>query len=59
MILLLSPLVVCIVGLLMYALASNPKLVRIGEIMFAVGLFWLVAELGPALGLGAGPTLHR
>ena len=34
----LLPLLVCIVGLLMYALATNPKLVEIGRIMFWVGL---------------------
>jgi hypothetical protein len=42
MIVLAAPAVVCIVGALMYALAANPKLVRMGEIAFAVGLFWLV-----------------
>lgn len=31
-------LLVCIIGLLMYALSANPKLVRVGEIMFAFGL---------------------
>ena len=31
-------LLVAIIGLLMYALAGNPKLVRVGEIMFAAGL---------------------
>ena len=31
-------LLVAIVGLLMYALAANPKLVRVGEIMFFCGL---------------------
>jgi Na+/phosphate symporter len=37
MIIYLSPLV-ALIGLLMYGFASNPKLVRIGEIMFACGL---------------------
>jgi hypothetical protein len=32
------PLLVCLVGVLMYALAANPKLVRIGEILFFCGL---------------------
>lgn len=36
------PLLVLVVGVLMYALAANPKLAEIGRIMFAVGLFWLV-----------------
>jgi hypothetical protein len=31
-------LLVCIIGLLMYALSANPKLVRVGEIMFAAGI---------------------
>jgi Na+/phosphate symporter len=31
-------LLVCIVGLLMYALATNPKVNEIGKIMFWVGL---------------------
>lgn len=31
-------LLVCVIGLLMYALSANPKLVRVGEIMFAAGL---------------------
>ena len=32
------PALVCLAGLLIYALATNPKLVRIGEIMFFCGL---------------------
>lgn len=31
-------LLVAIVGVLMFAISANPKLVRIGEIMFACGL---------------------
>lgn len=31
-------LLVCIVGLLMYALSANPKIVEIGKIMFFCGL---------------------
>lgn len=31
-------LLVAIIGLLMYALSANPKVVRIGEIMFFDGL---------------------
>jgi len=31
-------LLVALVGVLMFALSANPKLVRIGEIMFACGL---------------------
>jgi hypothetical protein len=43
----LIPLLVALIGLLMYALASNPKLVRIGEIMFFAGLFVFLFQLGP------------
>jgi hypothetical protein len=32
------PLLICVIGLLMYALSANPKLVTIGEDMFWVGL---------------------
>jgi hypothetical protein len=31
-------LLICVIGLLMYALASNPKLVEVGRMMFWVGL---------------------
>jgi hypothetical protein len=34
--------IVCIVGLLMYVLASNPKVVEIGRIMFWTGLLSLL-----------------
>lgn len=46
-----SPLV-CIIGLLCYALATNPKVVEIGRIMFAMGL------LATLLLLGAGHVIH-
>lgn len=42
-------LLVALIGLLMFALCANPKLVRIGEILFAAGVlaFLLSAhELG-------------
>ena len=32
------PLLIAVIGLLMYALCLNPKLVEIGRIMFWVGL---------------------
>jgi Na+/phosphate symporter len=35
-------LIVLIVGLLMYALATNPKIQEIGRIMFAFGLLALL-----------------
>jgi hypothetical protein len=46
MAILLVPALFAIVGLLMYALAANPKLCEIGRIMFLCGLFvalWSVA----------------
>lgn len=42
MIITLVPLLVAIIGLLMYVLASNAKLVEIGRILLFVGLLWLV-----------------
>lgn len=40
------PLLVSVVGVLMYALAANPKLAEIGRLSFAVGLlaFLLVSD---------------
>jgi len=38
----LFPLLVAVIGLLMYALSSNPKLVQIGYALFCVGAFWTV-----------------
>jgi hypothetical protein len=43
------PLVVALVGLLMYALSSNPRLVEIGRIAFACGLLALLLGVGPVL----------
>lgn len=34
--------VVLFVGLLMWAISANPKVQRIGEWMFVIGLFWTV-----------------
>jgi positive regulator of sigma E activity len=36
------PLIVLILGALMYALAANPKLQEMGRLLFFVGAFWLV-----------------
>jgi len=36
------PIIVAFVGLLMYGFCTNAKLGRIGEILFFVGVFWLV-----------------
>jgi hypothetical protein len=45
---LVLPLLICLVGLLMYALSANPKLAEIGRMMFWVGLlaFLLAAPSG-------------
>jgi hypothetical protein len=39
----LVPFLVFIVGALVYALASNGKVARLGELAAFCGLFWLVA----------------
>ncbi len=41
----LVPVLVALVGLLLYAMASNPRVARIGEILFFVGAFWTVGHL--------------
>jgi hypothetical protein len=46
-----APLVVAVVGALIFALSANGKIARMGEIAFAVGLFWLVYQL-------SGRALH-
>lgn len=40
--------VVCIVGLLMYVLASNPKVAELGRIMFFCGLLVALFAMGNA-----------
>lgn len=37
MIVMFLPALIAIIGLLMYALSANPKIVRIGEILFFCG----------------------
>lgn len=47
---------VCLIGVLMYALSANPKLVEIGRMMFWVGLLAFLLTLGaggPTFSLGA------
>lgn len=39
----LVPLVVLLVGMVVYVLSSNAKASEIGRILFFVGAFWLVA----------------
>jgi Na+/phosphate symporter len=47
--------IVMIVGILMYALCTNPKLAEVGRIMFAVGLLVLLWNIG---GAWVFPTRH-
>jgi len=44
--------IIAVIGLLMYALASNPKVARIGEIAFAAGLFAFLLTFGGNIFLG-------
>lgn len=37
--------IICAIGLVLYFVASNPKLARVGEIMFASGLFAVLLKL--------------
>ncbi len=45
MVIILLPLLIAIVGLLMYAFATNGKLVEIGRLTYLCGLFWVVYVL--------------
>ena len=42
------PLLVALIGLLMYALSANPKLEEIGRIMFFAGLLACMVRLEPS-----------
>jgi hypothetical protein len=42
-------LLVALIGLLMYALAANPKLIRIGEICFFCGLLAFLMRVTDSL----------
>jgi hypothetical protein len=44
MVVALIPLLVAVVGALVYALAANPKLQEMGRIAYFVGLLWLVYD---------------
>lgn len=39
------PLIIAIVGVLVWALASNAKAQKIGEWMFVIGFFWFTFSL--------------
>jgi Na+/phosphate symporter len=53
MIIIAIPLLVCLVGLVIYLATEKPKVMRIGEIMFFTGLLVTLFALGhvPALKL--------
>ena len=46
MLIILLPLLVCLVGLVVYALASNPKAAELGRLMFFAGLLFTLAAVG-------------
>lgn len=48
-------LLISVVGLLMYVLASNPKIVEIGRLMFWVGLLAFLMGGGPGHAIQALP----
>lgn len=39
MLIAIIPVIVCLLGLLLYALASNPKVAELGRLAFVCGLF--------------------
>jgi len=43
------PLLVCIVGVLMYALSTNPKLQKIGFALFVIGAAVCLFQVGPEM----------
>lgn len=52
MVIALVPVAFVVAGLLMYALASNPKVSEMGRLAFFCGLFWMTYTLmGHALHL--------
>lgn len=40
-------LLVCLIGVVMYAISSNPKMVEIGRLMFFAGLLAFLIRLTP------------
>ncbi len=45
MVVAIIPLIVAIVGLLMWAFSNNAKVTVIGQWMFIIGLFWTIAAV--------------
>ena len=48
-------LLVALVGVLMYALSANPKMVEIGRMMFWVGLLAFLLDIGSGRPIGIIP----
>jgi|HubBroStandDraft_5_1064220.scaffolds.fasta_scaffold103739_2 hypothetical protein len=58
MLIILVPLLVCVVGCLIYALSANPKLSEMGRILFMVGAFWTVDRVSGSV-VEMGPPASR
>jgi hypothetical protein len=52
------PLLIAIIGLIMYFIASNPKVQEIGRIMFWTGLLAFLLGGGAAQAIHAIPSGH-
>lgn len=46
----LLPVIICVVGLIMYMISGNPKLVEVGRMMFWVGLLVTLMSSGAIMG---------
>lgn len=47
--LILPSLLIALIGVLMFALSANPKLVQIGDRMFFAGILAALLQLGPQM----------
>jgi hypothetical protein len=45
----LLPVAVCVIGLIMYMIAANPKVAEVGRLMFWVGLLVVLMGSGGAV----------
>lgn len=48
-------LLICIIGLILYFVATNPKVIDIGRIMFAAGLLAFLLSAKEAMKIIGGP----
>jgi cytochrome c oxidase assembly factor CtaG len=53
------PLIVAILGMLIYLMASNPKTVMLGLIAFACGLLATLFAWGGTVGVSTSPTTQQ